>query len=81
MSGSTAIKELLKCLRADEGRYSISQEHNKLVEGSLLPEEYERELEKLTDCCGTSAGACGEMTTGKSGRPGRRIAGTVERLG
>jgi dihydroxy-acid dehydratase len=48
------------------GMEIISQEHNKLVEGSLLPEEYERELEKLTDCCGSSAGACGEMTTGNS---------------
>jgi dihydroxy-acid dehydratase len=48
------------------GMEIISQEFNKLKEGSLSPEDYERELESLTDCCGSSAGACGEMTTGNS---------------
>jgi len=44
----------------------ISQEFNRLQEGTLSHEEYDRELEDLTNCCGSSAGACGEMTTGNS---------------
>ncbi len=48
------------------GMEIISQEFNRLQEGILSPEQYARELEELTDCCGSSAGACGEMTTGNS---------------
>lgn len=48
------------------GMEIISQEFNRLQEGTLSPEQYDRELEELTDCCGSSAGACGEMTTGNS---------------
>ena len=29
-------------------------------------EEFEEELEEITDCCASSAGACGELTTGNS---------------
>src|SRR4030042_530537 len=48
------------------GMEIISEELNKLNDGRLLPEDYERKLEEITDCCGSSAGACPEMTTGHS---------------
>lgn len=48
------------------GMEIISRDFNRLKEGSMSPEDCERELEGLTDCCGSSAGACGEMTTGNS---------------
>ncbi len=48
------------------GMEIISQDLNKLNAGKMSIEEYEAKLEELTDCCGTSAGACGEMTTGNS---------------
>ena len=48
------------------GMEIITGELNKLNDGRLLPEDYERELEEITDCCGSSAGACPEMTTGNS---------------
>jgi dihydroxy-acid dehydratase len=48
------------------GMEIISQEFNKLQAGTLSAEEYEQTLEEITDCCGTSGGACGEMTTGNS---------------
>ena len=48
------------------GMEIISEEYNRLQEGILTQAQYERELEALTDCCGSSAGACGEMTTGNS---------------
>jgi dihydroxy-acid dehydratase len=48
------------------GTEIMSQQLNKVKAGELSLEEYEAELEALTDCCGSSAGACGEMTTGNS---------------
>jgi dihydroxy-acid dehydratase len=48
------------------GMEIISQDLNKLNAGELSLEDYEKKLETLTDCCGTSGGACGEMTTGNS---------------
>ena len=48
------------------GMEIISREFNELTEGRLPIEDYEKKLEELTDCCGSSAGACGEMTTGNS---------------
>jgi dihydroxy-acid dehydratase len=48
------------------GMEIISKEMNKLKDGRLPIEQYESELEGITDCCGSSAGACGEMTTGNS---------------
>lgn len=48
------------------GMEIISQNFNRLREGSMSPADYECELEELTSCCGSSAGACGEMTTGNS---------------
>jgi dihydroxy-acid dehydratase len=48
------------------GMEIISQEFNKVRDGRLSHKDYERKLEELTDCCGSSAGACGEMTTGNS---------------
>ena len=48
------------------GMEIMSQELNKLMDGKLGLEDYEAKLEELTDCCGSSAGACGEMTTGNS---------------
>jgi dihydroxy-acid dehydratase len=49
-----------------KGMEIITQEFNKLQAGDLSDEEYDRTLEEITDCCGTSGGACGEMTTGNS---------------
>jgi dihydroxy-acid dehydratase len=48
------------------GREIISEEVNKVKDGLLPMEEFVTELEEITDCCGSSAGACGEMTTGNS---------------
>jgi len=48
------------------GMEIISEELNKLNDGRLPLKDYERKLEEITDCCGSSAGACGEMTTGNS---------------
>lgn len=48
------------------GMEIISQELNRLNAGEISIEDYEDRLETLTDCCGSSAGACGEMTTGNS---------------
>jgi dihydroxyacid dehydratase/phosphogluconate dehydratase len=39
------------------GMEIITGELNKLNDSRLLPEDYERELEEITDCCGSSAGA------------------------
>lgn len=49
-----------------KGMEIISQQFVRLQDGKLEPEEYEKQMEELTDCCGSSAGACGEMTTGNS---------------
>jgi dihydroxy-acid dehydratase len=48
------------------GMEIISGELNKLRDGRLTCRDYESKLEEITDCCGSSAGACGEMTTGNS---------------
>jgi dihydroxy-acid dehydratase len=49
-----------------KGTEIMAQKAASLNEGKLSLEEYEAALEGLTDCCGSSAGACGEMTTGNS---------------
>ncbi len=48
------------------GTEIMSRQLNKVKAGKLSLDEYEAELEAITDCCGSSAGACGEMTTGNS---------------
>jgi dihydroxy-acid dehydratase len=48
------------------GTEIMSQELNKYNAGEISLETYQEKLEELTDCCGSSAGACGEMTTGNS---------------
>jgi dihydroxy-acid dehydratase len=48
------------------GMEIMGQETNKLNAGEISMDEYEATLEELTNCCGSSAGACGEMTTGNS---------------
>src|SRR4030042_37183 len=48
------------------GMEIITGELNKLNDGRLLPEDYERELEETTNCCGSSAGACPERAAGHS---------------
>ena len=42
------------------------QELRKLKDAPHLKEAYEELLEEVTDCCGSSAGACGEMSTGNT---------------
>ena len=46
-------------LEDDEYRAQLQQARGQL-------QSLEARLEELTDCCGSSAGACGEMTTGNS---------------
>jgi dihydroxy-acid dehydratase len=48
------------------GREIFSEEVNKVKDSLLSIDEFVTELEEITDCCGSSAGACGEMTTGNS---------------
>jgi dihydroxy-acid dehydratase len=48
------------------GMEIMGEELKKLNTGRISLDEYEAQLEKYTDCCGSSAGACGEMTTGNS---------------
>lgn len=48
------------------GMEIIQKELKRLESGEIGQREFEQILEQLTDCCGTSAGACGEMTTGNS---------------
>jgi dihydroxy-acid dehydratase len=48
------------------GMEIMGEEMKKLNTGKITLEDYEASLEKYTDCCGSSAGACGEMTTGNS---------------
>ncbi len=48
------------------GMEIITRELNKLNTGELPVDRYRKRLEEITDCCGTSAGACPEMTTGNS---------------
>jgi dihydroxy-acid dehydratase len=49
-----------------KGMEIISQQYVRLQEGKLDPDVYEKQLEELTNCCGSSSGACGEMTTGNT---------------
>jgi dihydroxy-acid dehydratase len=49
-----------------KGMEIVSQQFNKVMAGEVPLEEYEAQVEELTNCCGSSAGACGEMTTGNS---------------
>ena len=48
------------------GMEIISRQQILLQEGVLDQAEYDQQMETLTNCCGSSAGACGEMTTGNS---------------
>jgi dihydroxy-acid dehydratase len=48
------------------GMEIMGEEMKRLNAGKITLEDYEASLEKYTDCCGSSAGACGEMTTGNS---------------
>ncbi|MEJ2247546.1 MAG: dihydroxy-acid dehydratase [Acidobacteriota bacterium] len=47
-----------------KGFENIARQHTRMRAGSLSRKEYACEMETVTSCCGTSAGACGEMTTG-----------------
>lgn len=49
-----------------KGQEIIAQDLNRVQEGTLSVQEYEEKLEEITSCCGTSGGACGELTTGNS---------------
>jgi dihydroxy-acid dehydratase len=49
-----------------EGQEIVVQELRKLKDAPHLKEAYEELLEEVTDCCGSSAGACGEMSTGNT---------------
>jgi len=49
-----------------EGQEIVVRELRKLKEAPHLKEAYEELLEEVTDCCGSSAGACGEMSTGNT---------------
>jgi dihydroxy-acid dehydratase len=49
-----------------KGQEILFQEVEKLKGDPHLLEAHERKIEEITDCCGNSAGACGEMTTGNS---------------
>jgi dihydroxy-acid dehydratase len=49
-----------------DGQEIIIRELQKLKDSPELVEEYECAMEAITDCCGSSAGACGEMSTGNT---------------
>jgi dihydroxy-acid dehydratase len=49
-----------------EGQEIILGELRKLKDAPELLEAYEQKMEEVTDCCGSSAGACGEMSTGNT---------------
>jgi len=49
-----------------EGQEIVVRELRKLKDAPRLKDVYEELLEELTDCCGSSAGACGEMSTGNT---------------
>ena len=49
-----------------DGQEIIIRELQKLKGAPELIEEYECKMEAITNCCGSSAGACGEMSTGKT---------------
>jgi dihydroxy-acid dehydratase len=48
------------------GQEVVAQDLNRLQAGEISVEEYESRLEEITDCSGSSCGACGELTTGNS---------------
>jgi len=48
------------------GMEIVQRELKRLEAGEIEKEAFDSMVEALTDCCGTSAGACGEMTTGNS---------------
>ena len=48
------------------GQELMWRELQKLKEAPELAEAFEEKLEEVTDCCASSAGACGELTTGNS---------------
>lgn len=64
--------QMLPCDYAGErmgfvrGMEIVQKNLRKLEEGTLTEREFNSILEEITDCCGSSAGACGEMTTGNS---------------
>jgi dihydroxy-acid dehydratase len=49
-----------------DGQEIVVRELRKLKDAPELKESYEKLLEEVTDCCGSSAGACGEMSTGNT---------------
>ncbi len=49
-----------------DGQEIIIRELQKLKGAPDLVEEYECKMEAITNCCGSSAGACGEMSTGNT---------------
>ena len=49
-----------------DGQEIIIRELQKLKDAPDTVEEYEELMEEITDCCGSSAGACGEMSTGNT---------------
>jgi dihydroxy-acid dehydratase len=49
-----------------EGQEIMIRELQKLKDNPDLIEAYERKMEEVTDCCGSSPGACGEMSTGNT---------------
>lgn len=49
-----------------EGQEIVIRKLRGLKGPSGSREEYERALEEVSDCCGSSAGACGEMSTGNT---------------
>jgi dihydroxy-acid dehydratase len=49
-----------------DGQEIVVRELRKLKDQPELKESYEELFEEITDCCGSSAGACGEMSTGNT---------------
>ena len=49
-----------------EGQEIVVRKLRTLKDAPHLKEAYEELLEEVTDCCGSSAGACGEMSTGNT---------------
>jgi dihydroxy-acid dehydratase len=49
-----------------EGQEIVIGKLRKLKDSPELEADYERTMEEVSDCCGSSAGACGEMSTGNT---------------
>jgi dihydroxy-acid dehydratase len=49
-----------------EGQEIMFHELQKLKDSPRSIRAYEKKMEEITDCCGSSAGACGEMSTGNT---------------